>query len=103
MRAVVAAGYVWRISPKITTTEDDMTAPAQDSTAQSTSNVLSILAIVFGVVAAIFLPIVFGIAGIACGGVAVAKHERLGKIGLAVAIVGTILGFALGALIYSKR
>jgi hypothetical protein len=83
--------------------EPQMTTTPVQPTATTTSNTLSILAIVFGAVAVLILPIVFGVAGIACGAVAVGKHERLGKLGLAIAIVGTVLGFVLGAVVYANR
>ena len=70
--------------------------------ATSTSNLFSILAIVFGVVAVIFLPIVFGIAAIVLAAVALSKNEPLAKIAMVVAVLGTILGFALGALVYTS-
>ena len=66
------------------------------------SNLFSILAIVFGVIAILFLPIVFGIAAIVLGAIAVSKKEPLAKIGLTVAIVGTVAGFVLGAIVYNS-
>lgn len=68
----------------------------------STSNLFSILAIVFGAVAVLFLPIVFGIAAIVLAGIAISKKERLAKVAMAVAIVGTVAGFILGAIVYSS-
>lgn len=64
--------------------------------------VLSIITFVLSAIAILFLPIVFGIAGIVTGIVAVVRKERLGKIALIVAIVATIVGFALGALVMSQ-
>jgi hypothetical protein len=76
----------------------------QTSTPQSTStsNLFSILAIVFGVVAVLFLPIVFGIGAIVLAGIALSKHEPLAKIAMVVAVVGTVAGFVLGAIVYSS-
>ena len=77
--------------------------PQTDSSpTTSTSNLFSILAIVFGAVAVLFLPIVFGIAAIVLAAVALSKNEPLAKIGMAVAVVGTIAGFALGILVYES-
>ena len=70
------------------------------SQSTSTSNIFSILAIVLGVVAVLFLPIVFGIAAIVLAGVALSKKERLAMV---VAAVGTVAGFVLGAIVYSSR
>lgn len=79
-------------------------AQSQTGAPQSTSssNLFSILAIVFGVVAVIFLPIVFGIGAIILAGVALSKNERLAKVAMIVAVVGTVLGFVLGAIVYSS-
>jgi membrane associated rhomboid family serine protease len=69
----------------------------------SGSNTLSIVAIVLGVVAVFLLPILFGVGAIVCAVVAKTRHERLSSIALAVAIVGTIAGFALGALFFAAN
>lgn len=68
----------------------------------ATSNVLSILAIVSGVIAVLILPIIFGPIGIVLGIVAKVRHERLSTIAIIVAVVGMILGFALAALVVSQ-
>ncbi|MCG7288187.1 hypothetical protein MHY85_19715 [Cellulomonas sp. ACRRI] len=64
--------------------------------------VLSIITFVLSAIAILFLPIVFGLAGIVTGIVAVVRKERLGKIALIVAVVATVIGFALGALVMSQ-
>lgn len=64
--------------------------------------VLSIITFVLSAIAILFLPIVFGLAGIVTGIVAVVRKERLGKIALIVAVVATVVGFALGALVMSQ-
>lgn len=69
--------------------------------ATSDKNTLSIIAIVLGVIALLILPIVFGPAGIICGVVAMNRKERLAKVGLIVAIAGTVLGFVVGFLFVS--
>ncbi len=66
------------------------------------SNVLSIVSFVLSALAVVILPIVFGVAAIICGGVAVSRKERLGKTALVVSIVATILGFALGYLVFAN-
>lgn len=71
-------------------------------TQTSSSNLFSILAIVFGIVAVIFLPIVFGLAGIVLAAVAISKKERLGKTAMIVAVLGTVAGFILGAVAYNS-
>jgi hypothetical protein len=64
--------------------------------------VLSIITFVLSAIAVLFLPIVFGLAGIVTGIFAVVRKERLGKIALIVAVVATIVGFALGALVMNQ-
>ena len=71
--------------------------------ATSGSNTLSIVAIVLGIVAVFLLPILFGIAAIVCAAVAKSRKERLANVALAVAIIGTIAGFALGALVFAAN
>jgi len=70
---------------------------------RATSNGLSIAAIVCGVVAIFFLPIIVGVIGIVLGAIALSRHEPLAKVGLGVAVAGTILGFVLGAVILSNN
>lgn len=68
----------------------------------SSSNVLSILAIVFGVVSILLFPIILGPIGIVLGIVGKTRGEKLSTIGIAVAVVGMILGFVLGALVLNQ-
>jgi len=80
-------------------TDPDAPGPAR----AGGGNTLSIIAIVLGVVAILVLPIVFGIAAIVCAVVAKTRNERLSTIALVVAIVGTVAGFALGALVFTAQ
>ena len=73
-----------------------MAAPQPQAKA---GNGLSIAAIVMGVLALLFLPIILGPAAIICGGIAMSRNEPLGKVGLIVGIVGMLLGFALGIIV----
>jgi hypothetical protein len=66
-----------------------------------TSNTYSILGITFGGVSFLLFPIVFGPAAIILAVVAKTKNERLGNIALTVAILGTLFGFILGAVVFS--
>lgn len=63
--------------------------------------VLAILGFVFGAIAVLFLPILFGPAGIICSGIAISKREPLGKPALIVSIVGMVVGFILGAVVFA--
>ncbi|HET6859208.1 MAG TPA: hypothetical protein VFH94_19240 [Streptomyces sp.] len=63
---------------------------------------LSIVAIVFGVVALIFCPPLFGVLGLVFGGIAKSKDEPLAVTGLIVAAVGLVVGMLLGVLVFSS-
>ena len=56
----------------------------------------TILGYVFGVIAVLFFPIVFGVLGIVFAALAVKRQEKTAGIALGVAIAGTIIGFILG-------
>ena len=64
----------------------------------STGNALSIGAIVCGVVALLFCPILLGPAGIVLGAIALNRQESMAKIGIGVAVGGMIGGFVIGAV-----
>jgi SNF family Na+-dependent transporter len=76
--------------PSVPTT----TAPRAASTP-----VLPIISFVLSAVALFFLPIVFGVAAIVLAAIALARKERLAKIALVVAILATVIGMVLGALV----
>ncbi|CAL9317787.1 MULTISPECIES: hypothetical protein [unclassified Streptomyces] len=68
----------------------------------ATSNVLSIIAIVLGAVALLFLPIVFGAIGLVLAIIAMTvRRERLATVALVVSAVGLVGGMILGALVAS--
>ena len=61
---------------------------------------LSIIAMVLGVISLLFLPIVFGVVGLVLAVVAkVVRHERLAVPAIVVSAVGLIGGMVLGALL----
>ncbi|WP_327111323.1 hypothetical protein OG206_01500 [Streptomyces sp. NBC_01341] len=63
-------------------------------------NVLSIIAMVLGVISLIFLPIVFGVIGLVLAIIAkTVRHERLAVPAIVVSAVGLIGGMVLGALL----
>jgi len=68
---------------------------------QSNSNTLSILGISFGAISFIFFPILFGPAAIIISVIAKTKEERLANIAITVSILGTLIGFILGAIFWS--
>jgi hypothetical protein len=59
----------------------------------------SILGIVFGGIALIFLPIILGPVGIILSVVGKTKGEKLANIALTVSILGTLVGLFLGAVV----
>lgn len=68
-------------------------------TEKSDSKVFSILAIVLGGVSFLVLPIVLGPAAIVLAVIGIVKKERLAPVGLAVAILGMLVGMFLGAIV----
>jgi hypothetical protein len=67
----------------------------------SPGRVYVILAFVLGAVAVLFLPIVFGPVSIAMAAIGMSKGDPLGRWALAFAIAATIVGFALGVVVYN--
>ena len=65
------------------------------------SNALSILAIIFGGISVLILPILFGPIGIVLGIIAKTRKERLSTVGLIISIVGPIIGAILGVLVFA--
>ncbi|MFG1995764.1 hypothetical protein ACGFJ7_37910 [Actinoplanes sp. NPDC048988] len=63
---------------------------------RAAGNNFSIAAFVMAGVGFLLIPLL-GILGIVFGAVTLRRGERLGKLGLIVAIVGTVLGFAASA------
>jgi hypothetical protein len=70
--------------------------------AETRGNTLSIIGIVCGVVAVLFLPIVFGPVGIILGIIGKTRNEKLSTIAIVVAVVGMVAGFILGAVVMNQ-
>jgi hypothetical protein len=68
-------------------------------TNKNENKTFSILGIVFGGVALIFLPIILGPVGIILSVVGKTKGEKLANIALTVSILGTLVGLFLGAVV----
>ncbi|MER6003577.1 hypothetical protein ACIHFD_54105 [Nonomuraea sp. NPDC051941] len=66
------------------------------------NQVLSIIGFVCAVVAVLFIPILFGLAGIVLGIVGHTRGEPLGKWAAVAAGVGMIIGIALGVILVSS-
>lgn len=69
------------------------------ATPQAAGNGLSTAAIVCGVIAILFIPIVLGPAGIICAGKAKSRGEPWAGVGMAIAVGGMVLGFIIGAVV----
>ena len=75
-------------------------APAPTRTG---ARVCSILGIVFGVVAILFFPIIFGLAGIVLSIVGYSMGDKaLGKWAIVISVLGTVLGFVLGYMVMTS-
>lgn len=77
----------------------EVDSPVTPPSSSKATNLFSILAIVFGGVSVLLFPIIFGPVGVILAAVAFSKKERLAGVGLAVSIVGTLVGFWLGWVI----
>jgi hypothetical protein len=74
-----------------------------DARRDTTARVFVILAFVFGAVAILFLPIIFGPAAIILAVIGLQKGDPLGRWAVGFAIAATIAGFALGFLVYNAN
>lgn len=61
----------------------------------------TIAAFVLGGISLLFFPIVFGPIGIVCGAVASSKGDPKGKLGIAAAAAGMVIGMVIGALVFA--
>ncbi len=61
-----------------------------------------LIGFVCALVAVFFLPIVLGPVAVVLGVVAHRKRDPLGRWVIAAGVLGTVLGFALGALVFAK-
>jgi uncharacterized membrane protein len=68
-------------------------------TSNSSSSTFSIIAIVLGGLALLFLPIFLGPAAIVLAVIAKSKQEKLAPVALAVSILGTVIGVILGVIV----
>lgn len=78
------------------------TPDAQPPSPPSDPKLFSVLGMVFGAVAVLVVPIVSGVVGMILAGVAIRKKEQLGKTAMSVAVIGTIAGILINAIIYTS-
>jgi hypothetical protein len=76
-------------------------AHAPHAAAAAPSNGLSIGAMVCGAVATLFFPILFGPLGIVLAGVGMSRDEPKARTAMTVAVVGMVVGFVLGMLVWA--
>jgi hypothetical protein len=76
-------------------------ATPADARGTSNSRLFVIISFVLSAIAVFLLPIVFGPAAIVTGAVGLRKGDPLGRWAVGVAVVATILGFVLGAIVYN--
>lgn len=69
------------------------------ASASSTSNTLSTLAIVLGAVSFLFVPLVFGVAGLVLGIIAKTKGESKSSMAIVVSSLGLVLGLIFGSIV----
>lgn len=76
--------------------------PAPVGSQASGKNTLSIIGIVCGAVAFLFVPPLFGIAGIILGVVGRSKGERLSTVAIVVSALGLVVGMILSYLVLAN-
>lgn len=74
----------------------------QQPPAKASGNTFSILGIVFGGIAFLFLPVILGPAGLVLAIIGKKKNESLAVIAIVVAALGTVLGMLLGAIVFAS-
>ena len=70
--------------------------------AASSTSGFSIAAIILGAIAFLFLPILFGPAGLILGAIAMTRKEKLALVALVVSGCGLVIGMILGAIVWSS-
>ena len=65
-------------------------------------NGFSTAGIILGVIAFLFIPIIFGPAGIILGAIGMSKGESKGGVAIAVSAAGLVLGMLLGVLVFAS-
>lgn len=66
-----------------------------------TNNTFSIIGISLGAMSFLIFPILLGPAAIIISVIAKTKNERLANVAITVSILGLIIGFVLGAIVWS--
>jgi hypothetical protein len=79
--------------------QPEYSPPPGAPTTRDAGIALSVAAMVCGAVALLFAPIIIGPIGIVLAAVGKSRGERLANVGLAVAILGTIVGLVLAYVV----
>jgi uncharacterized membrane protein YvbJ len=77
-------------------------SPALQASAAKPSSIYSTLGMIFGGIAFLFFPIIFGPAGIVLSAIAKSKNEPNASLALGISIAGTVLGLLIGAFVTSS-
>lgn len=62
---------------------------------------LSIIAFVLGAIGILFVPLLFGGAGIVCAAIGLSRKEKPAKVALIFTVIATVAGLILGAIVGS--
>lgn len=74
-------------------------APYYPAPQANVSNTMSTLAIIFGAIGLLFVPLLFGTAGLVFGIIAKSKNEPRANVGLTISIIGLVGGVIFGAIV----
>jgi len=74
-----------------------MTQPAD---VRSSRSPLSLFGILLGAIAFVFVPPLFGGAGIVLGAVGLSRNERFGWLAVGVSMTGLVLGMVFGVVVF---
>jgi hypothetical protein len=82
--------------------QSSLSQPPFQQNVSKPSSTFSTLGLIFGGVAFLFIPVLFGVAGIIFSAVAKSKSEPNANLALGVSIGGTVGGMIIGALLTSS-
>jgi serine/threonine kinase PknH len=86
-----------RSQPSVAAPANRHVAPAQPGKAPA----LSIIAFVLGAIGILFVPLLFGGAGIVCAAIGLSRKEKPAKVALIFTVIATVAGLILGAIVGS--
>lgn len=87
------------VRPSSTASEAGASSSPVNTGTNTTARTLAVVAFVCAGIALFFLPPVFGIAGIICASIAMAKGDSLGKWALGASVLALIVGMVLSYVV----